>query len=845
MSTTRLALAWLLVLAAAAGAVAGQAQEPGTRIQADLFAREDPDILYAIGHVRLERGGSLITADGAVVWTQDQEAYLEGHVVYRTGKSVFQAERAYVHWTTTTDRKTGEQATAIDRGFIVRGDVRWHERPDKVGWRVRATEVLQTDIDRFCARGSVVLSPCGYHEPHVYFRATEVRFVAGEKIIVKNLTYHVQGVALDPDIQGWWIPPLYWPKLYIPLGWRWPEMTFDVGSKSRFGTYVQTEVLYELPEPLVAGLRAKVGARVDYYSKRGFGLGGSFRYYDDHDRVRGLLDYYRVGSDDGEDFDEFDLGKTNRYRLRFTHSQDYVPEGWEFDVEYQRWSDAGFRQEFFEPDFYEEKPVESRVYVKWADGPFAAYLHTRWQEDEWLDTTEYLPQFGLNVFSYPLWRNLVYTGHIEAANVHRQLSELRLPPSPTAGEIAANRALAFRRNFFHDPLESTLQEFASDDRRFWRFNTYHELAMPFEVSIFDIEPFAGVRATWYEETLPDHDSDWRTLVVWGVRASTQFWKSWNNVESDGLRLFGARLLPLEVHGIRHVVTPELRVLAVEDSGVEFDELILTDDDSLQPPADAGFAGFRLARTGPATMVSRPRLYYGSDSTALAFGDVNDVYPFRVVTLGLRNRWQTRRGGRVVDLIDIDADIDVFFGDRDVNNDDSSSDLRLDFRFHPIDGVSFFADFDYNVGGNDYLRRRRDGTLTTSDDPFSAFCTGLSIHTSKRWQLYLSQRYEAREANYLGIRLVYHLSEKWRVLVQYEYDTHESEDVELAFVISRDLHDWIAEFVLENDELSDERLIGFRLRPKGRGQLLRGLSYTRRLGEMVDARRQESIQHFDY
>ena len=57
-----------------------------------------------------------------------------------------------------------------------------------------------------------------------------------------------------------------------------------------------------------------------------------------------------------------------------------------------------------------------------------------------------------------------------------------------------------------------------------------------------------------------------------------------------------------------------------------------------------------------------RLYHAYDTTTLAFGDVNDIYPFRVLNVGLRNRWQTRRNGRIVDLLDIDADLDFFFGD---------------------------------------------------------------------------------------------------------------------------------------------------------------------------------------
>ncbi len=852
------ACAWLL--ASAAVAAAGETPELATRIEADLFAREGADILYAIGHVRLQRGRDRMTADGAVVWLRDQEAYLEGRVVYRVGKSVMKAERAYVHWTTVKDPETGEESTKVDRSFIVRGDVQWNERPDRVPWRIRAEEVLQTDVNRILARGHVILSTCLYHEPHVYFRASEVVLVRGDKIIIKNLSYQVQGVALDPDIQGWWIPPIYWPYLYIPLGWEWPEMRFEAGSKSRYGFYVQTEVLYPILAEDATPLGVpKVGVRMDYYAKRGFAHGMSFEYERGDGLMHGRAEFWRLGSDDGEDRDRYEITEDDRYRWKFIHSQD-MPAGWEFDFEFQKHSDAAVRSEFFESEFYTDKPVENRIYLKRYEGPFAGYIHARWQEDEWLDTTEYLPQIGVNVISYPLAPHLIYTGHFEVARIRRRLSDLRLAPGDAMG---ANNPTLWDVNFYNDPLRSTTQEALSDDQRFWRLNTYHELAMPFDVGFLNVEPFVGVRGTYYSETIGG-DSSWRTLAVWGGRVSAQFWNTWDDVRADGLRVLGAKILPLEIDGLRHIITPEIRILSVEDSGLEYDDLILTDDDGeIQPAGDYRYAGYRLFAppgfagldglpfmTDPGlpagTLVSRPRLYYGIDPTTLAFGDVHDIAPFRVLNVALRNRWQTQRKGRVVDLIDLDVDLDFFFGDKGVSNGENYSDLRVDFRFRPADGITFFMDFDHNIGSNSYLRRDRDtGEYSVSDDTFSTFNTGLYVHTSRRWQVVLTQRYGPDEGNRVGFRFVYHPDDKWRVMLQHEYNTKRSDPIELGVVISRDMHDWIAEFIIEADEISDENLIGFRLQPKLRRQLITGLYYTRTLGANIDRLREEAYQHYDY
>ena len=821
-------IAWIVLALAAAVAAGGAApapELPPVLLRADLFAQEGTNILYAIGNVRLQRGDVAITSDAAVIWTADREAYLEGHVLYRTGKSVMECERAYVHWIETKDPKTEKGQTTVDRGFFFRAGVRWNERPDKVAWYVRAEEVLQTEVRHFIARGGVMLSPCQFHEPHTFFRADEVELVADEKLIATNISYHVRGVSL-PAI---WVPPLYWPKLYVPLGWQWPEVNIDAGRSSRFGTYIRTEVIYPIPEKLFGVLDSHVGVRLDYFSKRGFAYGGSFRYELDQPRpegvlgrdlLRGELSGYRVPDDGGEDRpDRYDigLGTTDRWRAKFFHSQD-LPEGLEFDFEYQHYSDAGFRQEYFEREYYDAKPIESRAYLKWSRGPLAAYLHYRWREDEWLDTTEYRPQMGFNVFSYPLWGNLLYTGHVEFANIRRLLSELRLKPGQSPSD-PAHVALRRRYNFYFDPLESSLQEDLSDGRSFWRFNTYHQLSYPFHLGIFDIEPFVGARFTHYGETL-DGGSDSRTMFVYGARLATQFWRSWDNVKADR---FGP--IPLQVDGLRHIITPELRFLSIEKPSLTLDKLILTDDTDFNQPI--GNFGYDVA----------PRPYHPYDPVGLAFGDADAIVPVRLVNLALRNRWQTRREGKIVDLIELDANIDYYLKDKRDNFDHRWSDFRLDFRFHPIEGVTFFSDFEYCLNRDYYNADKNE---------FSVFNTGLHIAVSKRWELVLSQRYEANESNAFGVRLLYQVNDKWRFDIQYEHDTMDKEaSNDVAFLLRRDLHDWIAEFVFENDNGGFNRLIGFRLRPKMKRELISGLEYRRDLRAGMDAYQRESYQQFDY
>ena len=926
MTTRAIVLSVTLAVGVAArgGALPGAPgglPDTGVQLDADLIERVGTTV-YMMGHVRLQRGKAVVTADAAVVWTTEREAYLEGNVVYWTGRASVTADSAYVHWTMSVDAETGKTRTQLDRGFFFHADVRWHEGPDKVAWRVHADEVLQTDPTNFIGRGGAFVSPNPFHKPHTYFRASQIQFVVGDKLILDNIRYLVQGVSLPLGWQGVWVPPTYWPKLYIPLSWEWPEMSFDFGTSRRFGTYLRTRVVYDVPQSLIPLLESKVGVDLDYFSQRGIAYGADWRYrYEDS--VEGRLDFYRVPSDSGEDYDRFELGTTERDRYRLYHMHDLIDpdgtRGWEFDAELARYSDAGFRQEYFRGEYEEEKPIENRLYAKYFDGPFSAYAHARWQGDEWLETTEYLPQVGVNLISHPLWGSLVYSASADVALIRRRLSNLRMPfdtllvnPGGTltdedddedtldavdyeywedindrddlADILGEDHKLVRRlldENFIHCPLRNTLQEELSDDEDFLRFNTYHELSMPLRWGIWSVRPFLGTRQTYYGDTVGSIDvsesgdlsshgggSDWRSLFVGGVRAATQFWSAWDDRKSDALRLWGRRIMPLEINGLRHVITPEFRVLTITTPSVEADELILVDDtDVLQPIADAKYR-------------HRRRRYSPRDTYGLAFGDVDALDGVTTVSLGLRNRWQTRREQIIftedledyremtpeelaevpeiirrefiVNVLDIDAELNYHSFNRDEDFADESlfleginppdlddfgdsySELRVDTRFRPIPGVSAFSDFTVDLSN--------DGS---ADQGLGVFNNGLRLATSERWQVTLSHRFERDEDNRFGIRVSVVPCPKWRLSLQYVWDAESSTRMDVSAHVTRDLKDWVAEFGFEDDRELGYQLIAMRLRPKTSRQLIEGLYFTRRLGAGAFADGTESYTQFDY
>ncbi|NQT85768.1 hypothetical protein HQ560_03330, partial [bacterium] len=162
-----------------------------------------------------------------------------------------------------------------------------------------------------------------------------------------------------------------------------------------------------------------------------------------------------------------------------------------------------------------------------------------------------------------------------------------------------------------------------------------------------------------------------------------------------------------------------------------------------------------------------------------------------------------------------------------------TDLRVDFRFNPITGVYYYADTSVSIANDD------------ADTGVSNFNQGLLIAVSERWQLYLSQRYEVDEETRISGQLFYKIDPKWRIMVGWSHRTGESDPVEAQLRLIRDLHDWVAEFVMEDDMEEDSQFVGIQLRPKMFNQLVGDVEYEREFSEGLDAEMSESYQQYEY
>ena len=551
--------------------------------------------------------------------------------------------------------------------------------------------------------------------------------------------------------------PFYAPIMYVPK--RRPEIEFSAGNSSSFGTYARIDATVGLPLPLKPELTL-TGA---YYSKRrlgwGLGLDYSNRLFE-----RGEAEYFTIPADNGEDIKGQELGTTHRYRYKWIHSMD-SPDGWELDLELHKYSDAGFQKEFFEDEYFDDKEPENRLYLKRYENNWAAFIEGKIQLNEYLDTTERLPYGGIRGFSQPLYKGILWTSQTEFGFLRRKLSEIRERPGDTPASIAARRR---EWNAFQYLLPIRPDEELGEDRTTFRFHTQHEFSRPFPLGRLKLEPFAGISQTYYSRQLDNNNSIVRSQAFYGARLSTALY---------GVAEVRSRMLGID--GIRHILVPDISYVARTDTwGADADELI-------------------------------------------RFDELDDARQEDYVALRLQNVFQTRRAGRIVDLLELDLETDLYPHSNRDNEDERYSPLRIDARSHIIDGLSIFASADYDFSGE--------------DEGLEFVTVGSRFDMTERWSAYVGQTYERGLDNYGSYALACRLTPKWTAVAKHERNWRTNDSLRDRFELIRGFHAFDLSISVENDHRNDEQTVGLSLSPRSIKAPPRIGSFVKKLAEERDER----------
>jgi hypothetical protein len=621
---------------------------------------------------------AVILADSVVQWQrtlptgqQQNELYIEGNVVFSKDRRVIYADRMFYNV---------ERA----QGTILNAEVLTPVADYRGLLRLKAEVVRQIDDNNLQAFNSaftssrlgvptywlqsrqmdLVKQPAQRTDPDT--GAALFDQVTGEPLIGED--YFARATGNRVYLAG--VPVFSWPQFTTKLSDPSLYLTeFGINNDNIFGTQIHAG--FDLNK--IFGLQRSPGTNwtgvLDYLSERGFGYGSKFDYQQQGlfgipGQVKGRYDSWFI-NDSGQDFlgrGRFNLQpeQTNRGRVTLDHRHQFAP-GYSLRAEVGYVSDRNFLEQFYERQWDTQKDATTGLWLERNFGTQSYNLTADVQINDFFTQTSWLPRFDQFTIGQPLFGDRA----LFSSHTHAGYAKLRVADAPTDPTDAA----------FFDPLawEANVEGF--------RVGTRQEFSVPLQLGPTKIVPYALTDFTWWQEALDGNDL-FRVGGQVGVRGSLPMWKVDPTVQSTLLNL----------NGLAHKVTFDFDA-SYSDASQDINELPLFDalDDDAQEHFRRRFAfnTFGISSGGNTPLEFDERTYalrsgLQSNVTSPSAEIFDDL---SMVKLGVRQRWQTKRGApgreRIVDLVNFDGDRDNFGSDFGM--------LNYDFRWHIGDRFSVVSD----------------------------------------------------------------------------------------------------------------------------------------------------------
>ena len=720
-----------------------------------------------------------IVADNMVQWqsklpdgSKRNQLYLEGNVVFAKGSREIYSERMYYD-------------VEAQQGTILKAEVITTIPEYEGSVRLKSEVIQQYDENNLQAFGSAfTTSRLGV--PRYWLQSESVGITRSAIPSFDSIT----GAAETEDeftvdaqqnrvyLAG--VPVFAWPRLKTSLSD--PTLYLDrlgVNNDRIFGFQLTTGWnMYQL-----LGLdRPPEGTKwiglLDYLSERGVGVGSEFDYELDslfgvQGKARGEYKSWFI-NDKGLDFlglDRRDLVPEEDWRGRISarHRHDFSP-GYKLRAEIGYISDRNFLEQYYEREWDTDKDQTTGFWLEQNSGTQSNNLTLDLHVNDFFTQTSG-GRFEQFVLGQPVFNNrAIWHSRSQAGYVRMRQAEQPL----NASELAKFDPLAW---------EADVEGF--------KFGTRHEIDFPTQVGPVKVIPYLLGDATYYQEGLDGNDL-MRAYGQTGIRASLPMWRVDPSIQS----------VLWNVNGLAHKVVFDMDAFYA-DASQDLEEYALYDplDDDSQEHFRRRFA-FDTFGIGPGgnTPTQYDERFFAFRSgmqgniTAPSSEIADDL---AAVKLGVRQRWQTKRGApgreRIIDWITLDMQTILFpEADRDNNGADFGM-FDYDFRWHVGDRLSLVSDgyFDFFSQG---LRTASFGANMGRPEVGNAYVGYRMIEGPI-------------SSNILSAALTYRMSDKWGVKAGGQVDFGETGTIgqSLSFVYIGESFLW--QFGLNYDVSRDN--LGFR------------------------------------
>lgn len=497
---------------------------------------------------------------------------------------------------------------------------------------VRAQEVRKIGEDEYEARKAQI-STSTFATPSFSLRSTRVHVRRGETDPdqATQTNFRADNVTLN----AYGIPFFYLPVVGGSVTERGSPLrdlaitgtkAFGIGVESTWGLF---ESFGSAPP---RGLDAEL--ELDYFTQRGPAIGVnadySGSYIDKTTRTPWSFDgdfsSYLV-YDEGEDRPGGDRRRIPhegdfRGKLLWEH-QHFFPQAWQIQLRAGWVSDITYLGEWERPNFYNDLPYETSLYLK------------RQQDSELLTLLVSADLPDLPTSAGQLQESIDYNGQRRTVQIEKlpEITYQRIGDS-LGGEVItwnSNNTLSglqasiarsdlggdlgFRKGsrFFNPGVPSYAYTGAEDE---WmaRADFRQEVAFPLALGPVKTVPYLMGRYTAWSDSPDGSDAD-RAFVGGGARMSMQFWRIFPDARS---RLF-------DINGLRHIIEPELHLFASAQNQ-DRDDLFVYEE------------------------------------------QIDGISDIQLASFVLHQRWQTKRGAndrlRNVDVLSFDLGLNLFANEPD-------------------------------------------------------------------------------------------------------------------------------------------------------------------------------------
>ncbi len=639
---------------------------------------------------------------------------------------------------------------------------------------VRAGELRQVAANEFVA-SDVSVTTSEFHTPQLSISAERIHFIdRTEEAQPDGRSSDSRFDARMEDIRL---------KYYGTTIFGWPSLRTDlqrpdvpirglrVGSDSTYGPSVETSWFLSR----LLGLREPEGTdstlQLDYYGKRGIGLGVDIAY--ERETYFGRMLGYVI-NDHGEDR----LSRTQlsvpvpqetRGRFEFLHRH-FLPYGWQLTAEASYLSDKNFLEQYYRSEFYAGKEQETLLHLKRIEDNWGLAVLGKTRINDFLDQAEELPSGEFHWTGQSLFHDS-FTFYSDS-----QASRYRY-------RYSSERAPAGSEGFFTYTM------------------TRNELDMPLAVGRSRIVPFVATTfahedGAGFQTALDDTPLERKDLVTMGeagIRLSTQpFWKVYPDVRSKFW----------DIDQLRHVIRPSLTAVAYTDS-----DPVIQQRDTL----DIGIYQRWQTKRGP---TGRRRtvdwlrwnvdFVWVTDSGEPTAGP--DQFLWNQPFIPLVNRTATV-------LPPQDRRTTGMFGpQRNYIGTDLS--LRL------TDTASFLADMNFDM---------QSGVVQQLNVGYSRFCwPDLSYYIGSRYLRRLVSGDE-RGSNAVTFAATYRLDPRYTLVFSEQYDFDYGAGIQSDITLIRKYHRMNVALTVSSDESLDEERIVLSLWPQGVPELGFGMRRYMELG----------------